>query len=310
MDQRIPRTSPDPTSDNPSGPILVRPATTADREPVLAFCQRTFDWGDYIHEVWDDWLTRPQGILLVAESDGSPVAVGRASLASTTEGWLEGLRVHPDHRRRGVADAMNAAGRHWLWQHGAQVARLASWVENQAPQRQVERLGFQPVADYDYWVAAAAGAEGTGAGATGPDADAAAVRAAAAGDGSTLVATWSTSSVRHAARDLHAAGWRWRALTDQDILGAASRGAALMAQGAFALVHDSADGVRVAWLDGPASGWPALLGAARVRARRKDLAHASAILPALPAVADAARAAGFTLDTRFRVFELARPMPA
>ena len=39
----------------------IRPARPEDREAVLAFCMHTWDWGDYIESVWDEWLHDPQG---------------------------------------------------------------------------------------------------------------------------------------------------------------------------------------------------------------------------------------------------------
>lgn len=46
--------------------IEIRPAVPADREGVLAFSRNTFDWGDFIEHVWDDWLADQAGQLLVA----------------------------------------------------------------------------------------------------------------------------------------------------------------------------------------------------------------------------------------------------
>lgn len=282
-----------------AGPFLIRPATAADREPTLAYCQDTFDWGDYIHEVWDQWFHDPEGILLVAEADGVPIAVGRASTVSGTEGWLEGLRVHPSYRRRGAADAMNAAGCHWLWQRGVEVARLATGVDNAPAQRQVTRLGFQAVATFDYWVAPPW---------SGGDAvPAAHVRPVEGNDGETLLAIKTSSAVGEAAGSLLAVGWRWRTLTAEDLHRAATQRNALVAPAAFALVHDSADGVRVGWVDGQAAAWPAFLAAARERAGANGLHHVSALLPALPVVAAAATAAGFVLEASFGVYERLRP---
>ena len=36
---------------------------------VLRFCVNTFEWGDYIDQVWDFWISDRNGVLLVAEHD-------------------------------------------------------------------------------------------------------------------------------------------------------------------------------------------------------------------------------------------------
>jgi len=70
---------------------------------VLAFCQHTFDWGDYVTLVWDEWLVDPQGQLWIATCDGTPVGMAKVSMLTPTEAWLQGLRVHEQYRRHGLA---------------------------------------------------------------------------------------------------------------------------------------------------------------------------------------------------------------
>ena len=50
--------------------LEVRRAREEDREAVLAFCSQTWEWGDYIEYVWDEWLHDPQSALFVATMDG------------------------------------------------------------------------------------------------------------------------------------------------------------------------------------------------------------------------------------------------
>jgi hypothetical protein len=47
--------------------IKIRDAIKTDKQEVLEFCTDTFQWGDYIHEVWDDWYSDRNGVLLVGE---------------------------------------------------------------------------------------------------------------------------------------------------------------------------------------------------------------------------------------------------
>ena len=84
----------------------VRPARPEDREAVLAFCQQTWEWGDYLEYVWDEWLNNPQGKLFVATIDGQPVGVANIRMLNKTEAWFEGMRIDPTFRQQGIASAL------------------------------------------------------------------------------------------------------------------------------------------------------------------------------------------------------------
>ncbi len=85
--------------------MRVQRASDSDRDAVLGFCRNTFSWGDYIGRVWDDWILR--GDLLIVCDGGAPVAVCHARHFACQQGmWIEGIRVHPSHRRRGHASRL------------------------------------------------------------------------------------------------------------------------------------------------------------------------------------------------------------
>src|SRR5256885_13713219 len=90
--------------------LAVRAARQEDREAVLAFCAATWEWGDYIEDVWDRWLNDPKGSLFVATLDGQPVGISHMQMLTPTDAWLEGLRVDPDYRQQGIAKALSDAG--------------------------------------------------------------------------------------------------------------------------------------------------------------------------------------------------------
>jgi ribosomal protein S18 acetylase RimI-like enzyme len=123
----------------------VRPARPEDREAVLAFCQQTWEWGDYIEYVWGEWLNNPQGKLFVANEDGQPVGVANMRMLNKTEAWFEGMRVDPAFRRHGIAsalfDAQIAEARH----SGATTARLITESTNTASIRLLERSSMTRV---------------------------------------------------------------------------------------------------------------------------------------------------------------------
>ena len=57
------------------GEFSIRAALPEDKETVLEFCRHTWEWGDYVPQAWDVWLSDPQGRLLVATIDNQPVAI-------------------------------------------------------------------------------------------------------------------------------------------------------------------------------------------------------------------------------------------
>src|SRR5215472_21121 len=88
-------------------PVRVRPALQSDKAPVLEFCRHTWRGGDYIPEVWDDWMKERNGRLLVATARNVPIGIAHAYLQTRSDAWMEGVRVNPDYRGHGVAGRLN-----------------------------------------------------------------------------------------------------------------------------------------------------------------------------------------------------------
>ncbi len=134
--------------DSETAEALVRPAQPADREAVLSFCRDTWDHGDYIENVWEDWLVDETGLLLVAVAGDQPVGLIHIAMLSTEDAWLEGIRVAPTARRRGIARVLTSQALILARQRGARVVRLLTDSENVASQGLVtKKFGFQRVAE-------------------------------------------------------------------------------------------------------------------------------------------------------------------
>lgn len=275
---------------SPPSPARIRRATAGDRDAVLAFCRNTFSWGDYIDQEWDNWLADPGGVLLVAEVADVPVAVGHARMMSATEAWLEGLRVHPAQRRRGIADAMNAAGCDWARARGASIARLATETTNEPALRQVARIGFVPVAEFGYWLAAADVRAGSTERRSGQSTDLPEIRS-----------MWHGSDVFTAGAGLAALGWGWRRLTFDDLASGLADGRILIAAGGFGLLGAVADETRLMWLDDAPAVWERLLLTARRRAADDGHSQASALLPRHAGIEAALAGAGFEQAGAYRL---------
>ncbi len=123
----------------------VRAARADDKESVLAFCSHTWDWGDYIDRVWDDWLLDTQGKLFVSVSDEQPTGVAHLRMVTPLDAWLEGLRVDPNYRKQGIATALNRAMLVEAMQRGATHARLVTESVNSGALHIMNTLRMRPI---------------------------------------------------------------------------------------------------------------------------------------------------------------------
>jgi len=139
-----------------SGELEVRDARAEDRDAVFAFTARTWgDAGDYIPDVWDDWLANPSGALLVGVVNDQPVALAHVLMATPDEAWISGVRVAPEARRQGVARVMVSRALARAHERGASVARMFTDLTNVPSQRLFEGFGFSKVAELAYYTAPA-----------------------------------------------------------------------------------------------------------------------------------------------------------
>ena len=134
--------------------ITIRPARRSDKDEILRFCINTFSWGDYIDRVWDYWYTEKNGQLFVVESGGEKIAMSHVAICPEGKGiWLEGVRVHPDHRRSYIATRLLAKMLEYGRRKGAQQASAIVGATNFASQSMMEKNGFKIVSKWMYYSA-------------------------------------------------------------------------------------------------------------------------------------------------------------
>jgi ribosomal protein S18 acetylase RimI-like enzyme len=143
--------------------LKIRHATKSDKGEVLRFCVNTFEWGDYIDQVWDFWYSDRNGVLLVAEDDeeynihskkrSSVIAVSHASLCPNNKNvWLEGIRVHPNFRHRSVATQLLNTMISYGKEQGAEEASAIVAGNNNASQLMMESNGFAIISKWSYYI--------------------------------------------------------------------------------------------------------------------------------------------------------------
>lgn len=230
-----------------------RPACAADREAVFAFTAKTWDWGDYLPQVWDVWLADAQGALTVALADGRVVAVGKLSIVGSREGWLEGHRVDPNFRQQGISLAFTAYQVELARRLELRVLRLATGSSNSAVHRVAARLGFHRVAVFAPLVAEALGTEA-------PE------LTILSESHYSAVQNWlGRSSIYRACAGLCSEGWSWRELTAKHVRASLAAGAVVAlfrpdgSVAAFGLRGSRAEtgeperGLHLGYVDGEAS---------------------------------------------------------
>ncbi|HLG77901.1 MAG TPA: GNAT family N-acetyltransferase [Ktedonobacteraceae bacterium] len=133
--------------------LHVRPARAEDRDPVLAFCTNTWEWGDYIPRLWDSWLHDTTGRLLVATFDERPVGIVHVHFLNANESWLEGLRVDVAYRRQGIGRALTEAAMLEAMRAGGTYVRLMIDSRNTSSMQLSESMHMRRVGSFSIYTA-------------------------------------------------------------------------------------------------------------------------------------------------------------
>lgn len=276
--------------------IHVRPARAQDKESVLAFCSNTFSWGDYIANVWDDWLTYAGGQLWVATIAEQTAGIVHVALLDHHVAWMEGMRVNPVFRRRGVAHALDETARAFARQRGYRLARLATSVKNHAAQTLLEELGYQRVARFNEWE-------------TSPlPGDFSIWRVATENDLDQILAHWQSSTIAQAS---HAVVpnryWRWTPMDVVRLRQEINLGQVRVMPTGFALLpaFDEGDwnGVSLHALAGDDDAMFAMAHAARAEAAYRGYAHVETMLVDYAPLNAALERAGYTTSSGMLLYE-------
>lgn len=128
--------------------VRIRPLTLSDRTAIRAITRAVWDWDDYIPRVFTAWVA--DGGFVGAELDGRLVGFAKLTRMSRTEAFLEGMRVAPPARKRGVGTALIAYRLGLARRQGMRTARFVTWSGNRPMRRLARRFGFRPVKEDDW----------------------------------------------------------------------------------------------------------------------------------------------------------------
>lgn len=277
--------------------LEIRRARPEDQEAVLSFCAHTWEDGDYIPYVWETWLADEGGPLLVGVWEGRVAAIEKITRASADEVWLEGLRVDPQHRRKGIARALFHYALEWAKENGVRFVRLATSSSNVTVQRMIEAAGLRHVLSCPYYQSEAL-AEGE---------EPERLDREAAEEIWERLHRWGGLERGH---NLYAHDWAWRPLhlerlqehlTAGQVWGIRQEGILT----ALAIVEERGEEPTIGFLDGEIEGVVRLARALRFQARRHPSGKISALPREEPALLSALEEAGYrrVWDFSFWVYE-------
>ncbi len=233
-----------------TGGYTIRPARMEDHRAISSFTKDTFTWGDYITRVYKDWIADPEGIVLVAaDGDDRAVAMAKVAMLSEHEAWAQGARVHPDHRRRGLATLISDELAAWAAERGAGVVRLTVDDWNTAAVAQVEAMGYRPVSSWVYATRAVGAASPVPEGNGGKRVAAPErLRSVPSSEAEPAFLAWSGGPLSAPARNLFPTGWTWRRMTVDDLREGARSGRLWEGPPGWAIAGLTETSFDVSWL--------------------------------------------------------------
>ena len=271
----------------------LRPARPTDKDSLAPWTTHTFAWGDYVVDSFDDWLIQSNSLVLVAADDtDAPVAVARGVLLSPDELWLQGVRVHPEWRRLGIASDLGIKLQQWGSDHGAKVALLMTEDWNAAARDQVSAVGFRETAG---WVRAFKATSHSGHGV--PAESRRRLRRASMGEASPAYMAWARSELARAGRRMLSISWQWRRLRPDDLERAAEHGALWSGPTGWAIAAPRDGTLEVGWMHTTESSAADHVAALAVVAEAESAGSIEIMVPAVTWLVEELEAAGFETES-------------
>jgi GNAT superfamily N-acetyltransferase len=135
--------------------IVIRPARPEDKPAAMAVSAQVWGGEDYVPYVWDRWLADPEGRLSVATLRGKLAGFAKLTLRGPGEWWLEGMRVDPHYRGRGIARLLHDAHIALAAAHGPGTIRLSTGGDNLVMHHIAGTSGFRKIGQYAHLLAPA-----------------------------------------------------------------------------------------------------------------------------------------------------------
>lgn len=131
--------------------IQIRRAEKADQTAILAISAQIWGGTDYVPYVIEKWMQPELGILWVAECNGDVAGFSRMTFLSGNRCWLEGIRVDPAMRGKGVGKALTHFQMTESRRMGFKACALSSYCENYESLNIVRQHGFEETAKFKFF---------------------------------------------------------------------------------------------------------------------------------------------------------------
>ena len=276
---------------SPLSDLTFRPLRPEDKPRVLEITAHTWGDGDYIPEVWEDWLADLNGEFTAAVQEGVVVAIAKLTWRGEGQWWLEGLRVDPERRLQGVGQAMCLYQLALAQKLGGHVVRYMTGIRNDGSHRIAERAGFHVLARFVERVADKVDGPVGAVALTSADLDA-------------VWAMARESDVTRTTKGIYVCNWKACEITRERVAGHLSKGEAMGVRDeagrvrAWCLVHVEPDWDRlgIMCLEGETDALAALARAMRAQAGVLGKVMVQVLTPPLPRVTEALEAAGYYVE--------------
>ncbi|NND04012.1 MAG: GNAT family N-acetyltransferase [Acidimicrobiia bacterium] len=273
----------------------LREARQSDKHQLAPWTLHTFAWGDYVVDSFDEWLEHPQShVLVAADNADEPVAIARGVMLSPDELWLQGVRVHPDWRRRGIASDLGSALQNWGIKQGAKVAQLMTEDWNEATREQAVGIGFRQTAR---WLRMFQTTAHSGRRDAPPVLPVERLQRAGLAEAGPAYHVWSASELGRKARRMMSVNWQWRRLHPADLERAAEHGALFAGTTGWAVAAPRDNYLEVGWIHTTPDRVGEHLSALLAVAGTEKATALEIMVPEVPWLQEAATSRGFELES-------------
>lgn len=128
--------------------LAIRPAREGDRAAIEAIAAQVWDGHDYLPQVLEEWLADREGLFCVATVRGLVVGTGKLTRLDADQWWLEGLRVAPPYRGRGIGRVLHHYLVNQARRRGPGTLRFSTGSGNEAVHKLAGETAFRQVAAF------------------------------------------------------------------------------------------------------------------------------------------------------------------
>jgi N-acetylglutamate synthase-like GNAT family acetyltransferase len=129
--------------------LIFRSLKESDIPAILEISRKTWSGHDHLPLIIHSWLSNPSCHPIVIEVEGTVAAVSNLkSIDNGDTGWMEGLRVHPNMRERGLAKRLTNRLVEIAQEEEFKRIRLVTAKDIPIPQKLARDIGMRVIENY------------------------------------------------------------------------------------------------------------------------------------------------------------------